>query len=1025
MDAKGGAATVAVTAQAECAWTASSQSSWITGLSPTSGQGNAQVQFQVDGNPDPAPRQGDIVFNDQHVQVRQDGTPCVYQIGPGTQTIDADAFTGTIAVTAVASCAWSATTNAPWLSIASGASGSGNGTVTYRAAANASGGRSGTLTVAGQTVTITQNGAASGPPPPTGGPSCTYALDATLREIGTPGGTVSVAVTAGAGCAWTAVSQVPWLNVTNGASGSGNGTVTIAVAENSGASRIGPVGIAGLTFLVNQSGNCAVTVNPTSQSIGAGGGPGAAIGVTTNAGCAWSAMSNAAWLTITNGASGSGNGSVTFSATANPGAARTGTLLVAGQVFTVTQAGSCAATIDPSSQSLPAAGGAGAPVAVTTAGGCAWTAVSNAAWLTITNGASGDGNGTVNFSAAANAGPARSGTVTIAGQTFSVNQAGNCSATLNPTSLSSPVGGGTGSQVAVTVAAGCAWTATSNAPWITITNGASGDGNGAVTFTVAANAGAARSGTLTIASQTFTVDQAGNCSAALNPTSLSSPVGGGTGSQVAVTVAAGCAWTATSNAPWITITNGASGSGNGTVTFTVAANAGAARSGTLTIASQTFTVDQAGNCSATLNPTSLSSPVGGGTGSQVAVTVAAGCAWTATSNAPWITITNGASGSGNGAVTFTVAANAGAARSGTLTIASQTFTVDQAGNCSATLNPTSLSSPVGGGTGNQVAVTVVAGCAWTATSNAPWLTITNGASGNGNGTVTFTVAANTSAARSGTLAIAGQTFTVNQAANCTATINPTSLSIPAGGGAGNQVGVTIAAGCAWTATSNAPWITITNGASGTGNGTVTYTAAANTGGARSGTITIAGQTFTANQAPNCSSPSINPTSQSIPQTGRADNTVSVTVAAGCAWTATNNAPSWITITAGASGNGNGTVTYTVAANTGANRTGTMTIAGITFTVTESGPCNPSLNKTSANFNRNAANADVDVSNGNGCAWTAVSQASWIQITSGSPDTGNGKVRYHVDAFQGPGTSRTGTIIIADLTFTVIQSSQEP
>jgi len=770
MDAKGGAATVAVTAQAECAWTASSQSSWITGLSPTSGQGNAQVQFQVDGNPDPAPRQGDIVFNDQHVQVRQDGTPCVYQIGPGTQTIDADAFTGTIAVTAVASCAWSATTNAPWLSIASGASGSGNGTVTYRAAANASGGRSGTLTVAGQTVTITQNGAASGPPPPTGGPSCTYALDATLREIGTPGGTVSVAVTAGAGCAWTAVSQVPWLNVTNGASGSGNGTVTIAVAENSGASRIGPVGIAGLTFLVNQSGNCAVTVNPTSQSIGAGGGPGAAIGVTTNAGCAWSAMSNAAWLTITNGASGSGNGSVTFSATANPGAARTGTLLVAGQVFTVTQAGSCAATIDPSSQSLPAAGGAGAPVAVTTAGGCAWTAVGNAAWLTITNGTSGDGNGTVNFSAAANAGPARSGTVTIAGQTFSVNQAGNCSATLNPTSLSSPVGGGTGSQVAVTVAAGCAWTAT---------------------------------------------------------------------------------------------------------------------------------------------------------------------------------------------------------------------------------------------------------------SNAPWLTITNGASGNGNGTVTFTVAANTSAARSGTLAIAGQTFTVNQAASCTATINPTSLSIPAGGGAGNQVGVTIAAGCAWTATSNAPWITITNGASGTGNGTVTYTAAANTGGARSGTITIAGQTFTANQAPNCSSPSINPTSQSIPQTGRADNTVSVTVAAGCAWTATNNAPSWITITAGASGNGNGTVTYTVAANTGANRTGTMTIAGITFTVTESGPCNPSLNKTSANFNRNAANADVDVSNGNGCAWTAVSQASWIQITSGSPDTGNGKVRYHVDAFQGPGTSRTGTIIIADLTFTVTQSSQEP
>jgi hypothetical protein len=289
--------------------------------------------------------------------------------------------------------------------------------------------------------------------------------------------------------------------------------------------------------------------------------------------------------------------------------------------------------------------------------------------------------------------------------------------------------------------------------------------------------------------------------------------------------------------------------------------------------------------------------------------------------------------------------------------------------------------------------------------------------------VTFTAAANSGGARSGTLTIAGQTFTANQAANCAATINPTSQSIPVGGSAGNQVAVTIAAGCAWTATSNAPWLTITNGASGNGNGTVTFTAAANSGGARSGTLTIAGQTFTANQAPNCA-PSINPTSQSIPNAGGVGNQVAVTVAAGCAWTATSNAP-WITITAGASGNGNGTVTYTVAANAGANRSGTLTVAGLTLTVTQSGPCNPSLNPTSQSFNRNGGNGDVDVNNGGGCAWTAVSQVSWIQITSGSPDTGNGRVRYHVDTFAGAGTSRTGTIIIAGLTFTVTQSSQEP
>ena len=62
----------------------------------------------------------------------------------------------------------------------------------------------------------------------------------------------------------------------------------------------------------------------------------------------------------------------------------------------------------------------------------------------------------------------------------------------------------------------------------------------------------------------------------------------------------------------------------------------------------------------------------------------------------------------------------------------------------------------------------------------------------------------------------------------------------------------------------------------------------------------------------------------------------VTTMAGCAWTAVSNTtnPTWLTITSGASGSGNGSVTFTVAANTGAQRMGTLTIAGQTFTVTQ-------------------------------------------------------------------------------------------
>jgi subtilisin family serine protease len=90
-------------------------------------------------------------------------------------------------------------------------------------------------------------------------------------------------------------------------------------------------------------------------------------------------------------------------------------------------------------------------------------------------------------------------------------------------------------------------------------------------------------------------------------------------------------------------------------------------------------------------------------------------------------------------------------------------------------------------------------------------------------------------------------------------------------------------------------------------------------------------TFTP-QATSCSY-SISATSQSF-SAGSAASAVNVTAGAGCGWTAASNDPSFITITSGAGGTGNGTVNFSVAANTGAARTGTLNIAGQTFTVTQ-------------------------------------------------------------------------------------------
>ena len=57
------------------------------------------------------------------------------------------------------------------------------------------------------------------------------------------------------------------------------------------------------------------------------------------------------------------------------------------------------------------------------------------------------------------------------------------------------------------------------------------------------------------------------------------------------------------------------------------------------------------------------------------------------------------------------------------------------------------------------------------------------------------------------------------------------------------------AACTWTAASNASFLTITSGSSGSGPGTVNFTASGNTTcGSRTGTLTVAGQTGTATQA---------------------------------------------------------------------------------------------------------------------------------------------------------------------------------
>ena len=146
---------------------------------------------------------------------------CTYTISPTSQSFNSNGGTGNVSVTTQSGCTWTATSNVSWVTVTSGNSGNSNGTVNYSVSANTSTSqRTGTLTIAGQTFTVIQQGI-----------SCTFTISPTSQSFSSSGGTGSVSVTTQSGCTWTATSNVSWITITSGSSGTGNGTVNYSVSH--------------------------------------------------------------------------------------------------------------------------------------------------------------------------------------------------------------------------------------------------------------------------------------------------------------------------------------------------------------------------------------------------------------------------------------------------------------------------------------------------------------------------------------------------------------------------------------------------------------------------------------------------------------------------------------------------------------------------------------------------------------------------------------------------------------------------
>jgi uncharacterized protein (TIGR03437 family) len=309
-----------------------------------------------------------------HYSARAAAAPslqCQYLISPSAQSFAAVAGTGNVAVLTSPNCTWNVVSNVPWITISTASSITGIGRVTYSVLANPDPNRrQGTITVANQTVNVTQLG--------TGGNACLVTPITAGQQVngsltqddcespvrirngvrpladrysfnGTGGQPVVITLNS------SDLDTYLYLLDANGTViaqnddiSSGNGS---RIPSNNSFFTLPSSGIFTIEVtsflskkqgnyslnLTSQSGGCSYALNPTSQTAPLGGGP-ATVNITTQAGCAWTVVSNNNWITPAAGG-GTGSGSLSYTVAANPGLARAGSLTIAGLTFGVMQAG--------------------------------------------------------------------------------------------------------------------------------------------------------------------------------------------------------------------------------------------------------------------------------------------------------------------------------------------------------------------------------------------------------------------------------------------------------------------------------------------------------------------------------------------------------------------------------------------------------------------------------------------------------------------------------------------------------------
>ncbi len=314
--------------------------------------------------------------------------------------------------------------------------------------------------------------------------------------------------------------------------------------------------------------SAAVTINPTTSTFAKEGGAKAILTYGTGD---WTATTDASWITFNTASGAAGDSCVYLVAANNTADTRVGTIDISGNTHTVTQTG-YDATITPSVASFGIEGGEGR-ITVNTDVVASWTAVSSVDWIEVLAGA-GTGPGVVTYLVAAHTESvgSRTGTMVIAGKTFTVKQSG-LDVVLSPAEINLDYETHV-FELHVTALASTTWEITPNVNWISVVDAGTKRGDYIAKLAVSTNPSAiTRIGVVTVGTQNIKVYQTGTPDVSINilpREATADPTGAH--ANVAVIATPDLPWTAESLSSWLHVSTGQSGAGNGNIGYVAAPN---------------------------------------------------------------------------------------------------------------------------------------------------------------------------------------------------------------------------------------------------------------------------------------------------------------------------------------------------------------------------------------------------------------------------------------------------------------------